>query len=215
MNFQSPARRFQFMAIRPESLALEGESPAMGLQFMAIGLESPAIGFQSPAVTIQLPGIETENIENRANMPCFIKFQEDMRGTMTQSLEDYLEMVSFLADEGAVRVTDIAAHLGVSKPSVLTALKTLEEWGLLEHKRYRTVSLTKKGAIQAAEIRKRHRLLTIFLQTILGVGKETAEKDACKMEHILSGETLEKIEKLLNCRRKKRSSGGLVSIAGN
>jgi DtxR family Mn-dependent transcriptional regulator len=116
---------------------------------------------------------------------------------MTQSLEDYLEMVSFLADEGAVRVTDIAARLNVSKPSVLTALKTLEERGLLEHKRYRTVSLTKKGAVQAAEIRKRHSLLTLFLQSIVGVDTKTAEKDACKMEHILSKETLGKIEKLV------------------
>jgi DtxR family Mn-dependent transcriptional regulator len=41
---------------------------------------------------------------------------------MTQSLEDYLEMVGFLSDEGEVRVTDIASRLGVSKPSVLTAL---------------------------------------------------------------------------------------------
>ncbi|MDR3161440.1 MAG: ArsR family transcriptional regulator, partial [Spirochaetaceae bacterium] len=49
---------------------------------------------------------------------------------MTQSLEDYLEMVSFLSDEGVVRVTDIATRLGVSKPSVLTALRTLEEQGL-------------------------------------------------------------------------------------
>jgi DtxR family Mn-dependent transcriptional regulator len=115
---------------------------------------------------------------------------------MTQSLEtleNYLEMVSFLADEGPVRVTDIAARLEVSKPSVLIALKTLEERGLLE----RTVSLTKKGAVQAAEIRRRHSLLTIFLQTIVEVGKETAEKDACKMDHILSGETLAKIEKLV------------------
>jgi DtxR family Mn-dependent transcriptional regulator len=117
---------------------------------------------------------------------------------MTQSLEDYLEMVSFLADEGPVRVTDIAARLGVSKPSVLTALKTLEEFGLLEHKRYRTVSLTRKGTVQAAEIRKRHNLLTIFLRNIVRVDAVTAEKDACKMEHILSGETLEKIEKMVN-----------------
>jgi DtxR family Mn-dependent transcriptional regulator len=114
---------------------------------------------------------------------------------MTQSQEDYLEMVSFLADKGRVRITDIAARLEVSKPSVVIALKTLEERGLLEHNRYRTVSLTKNGALQAMEIRKRHSLLTLFLQNIVGVNTETAEKDACKMEHILSKETLEKIEK--------------------
>ncbi|MDR1956360.1 MAG: metal-dependent transcriptional regulator [Treponema sp.] len=113
---------------------------------------------------------------------------------MTQSLEDYLEMVSFLSDEGEVRVTDIAVRLGVSKPSVLTALKVLEDQGLLEHERYRTVSLTEKGVFQAAAIRKRHSFLTAFLRDTIGVNPETAEKEACKMEHLLSEETLEKMK---------------------
>jgi DtxR family Mn-dependent transcriptional regulator len=121
---------------------------------------------------------------------------------MTQSLEDYLEMVSFLADDGEVRVTDIASRLGVSKPSVLTALKSLEEQGLLEHERYRTVTLTKKGGVAAAAIRERHDFLTVFLRDILGVSAETAEKDACKMEHFLSDETLKKIRALTKNKAK-------------
>jgi DtxR family Mn-dependent transcriptional regulator len=122
---------------------------------------------------------------------------------MTQSLEDYLEMVSFLADEGEVRVTDIAARLEVSKPSVLTAIRVLAEQGLLEHKRYRSVTLTEKGIIQAAEIRGRHKMLTAFLRDVIEVSPETAEKDACKMEHILSEETLNKIKLLVRARKKK------------
>jgi DtxR family Mn-dependent transcriptional regulator len=124
---------------------------------------------------------------------------------MTQSLEDYLEMVSFLADEGEVRITDIAARLGVSKPSVLTALRTLEEQGLLEHERYRTVSLTQKGVIQAAEIRDRHSFLTVFLKNVVGVSADVAEKDACKMEHLLSDETLKKMKALAKTTKKKAS----------
>jgi DtxR family Mn-dependent transcriptional regulator len=122
---------------------------------------------------------------------------------MTQSLEDYLEMVSFLADDGEVRVTDIASRLGVSKPSVLTALKTLEEQGLLEHERYRSVALSKKGVDRAAEIRGRHRFLTAFLHDVVGVDGETAEKDACKMEHILSEETLQKMKLLAQAQKRK------------
>ncbi|MDR2404719.1 MAG: metal-dependent transcriptional regulator [Spirochaetaceae bacterium] len=122
---------------------------------------------------------------------------------MTQSLEDYLEMVSFLTDEGEVRVTDIASRLGVSKPSVLTALRVLEEQGLLEHERYRSVILTKKGAVQAAEIRGRHHFLTSFLQDVVGVTAEIAEQDACKMEHVLSEETLKKLKLLAQSRKKK------------
>jgi DtxR family Mn-dependent transcriptional regulator len=121
---------------------------------------------------------------------------------MTQSLEDYLEMVSFLADEGEVRVTDIAARLKVSKPSVLTALRTLEEQGYLDHERYRTVSLTPKGVVRAREIRDIHNLLTVFLQDVVGVNPETAEKDACKMEHLLSEETLKKIKSLVRAKKK-------------
>jgi DtxR family Mn-dependent transcriptional regulator len=121
---------------------------------------------------------------------------------MTQSLEDYLEMVSFLADEGQVRVTDIAGRLKVSKPSVLTALKTLEEQGLLEHERYRTVTLTEKGVVRASEIRERHRFLTSFLRDTIGVNPETAEQDACKMEHVLSEETLDKMKLLAQKSRK-------------
>jgi DtxR family Mn-dependent transcriptional regulator len=130
---------------------------------------------------------------------------------MTQSLEDYLEMVSFLSDEGEVRVTDIASRLGVSKPSVLSALKTLEQQGLLEHQRYRTVSLTQKGILLASGIRDRHNFLTTFLRDTVGVSAEIAEEDACKMEHILSDETLRKMKSLAKAtyngvpRTKKKS----------
>jgi DtxR family Mn-dependent transcriptional regulator len=126
---------------------------------------------------------------------------------MTPSLEDYLEMVSFLADDGEVRVTDIASRLGVSKPSVLTALKNLETQGLLEHERYRRVNLTGEGVRQAAEIRERHSTLTSFLQEVIGVNAETAEKDACKMEHLLSEETLKKIKALVKPKKKQLPFG--------
>jgi DtxR family Mn-dependent transcriptional regulator len=126
---------------------------------------------------------------------------------MTQSLEDYLEMVSFLSDEGEVRVTDIASRLGVSKPSVLTALRTLETRGLLEHERYRSVTLTERGKEAAAEIRGRHDFLTSFLQNVLGVSPDIAEQDACKMEHILSEETLKKMKALALSQKKKSPAG--------
>jgi DtxR family Mn-dependent transcriptional regulator len=70
----------------------------------------------------------------------------------------------------------------------------------LEHERYRTVNLTPKGVQQAAVIRERHSFLTSFLQDLVGVSPETAEKDACKMEHLLSEETLKKMKILM--RRK-------------
>lgn len=119
---------------------------------------------------------------------------------MTQALEDYLEMVSFLSDEGAVRVTDIAQRLGVSKPSVITALRNLEEQGYLEHKRYKGVILTPEGERRAKEIRERHHFLTSFLKDIVGVSEDIAERDACKMEHVLSEETITKMRHIVSCK---------------
>jgi DtxR family Mn-dependent transcriptional regulator len=113
---------------------------------------------------------------------------------MTQSKEDYLEMVSFLADLGTVRVTDIARKLGFSKPSVLSALRSLEEQGLVRHERYSSVTLTEKGQERAQMIRERHTFLTHFLCDICSVDAQTAEKDACKIEHVLSEETLTKLK---------------------
>lgn len=125
-----------------------------------------------------------------------------MNRVMTQSLEDYLEAVGFLAAEGdgTVRVTDIASRLSVSKPSVLTALKTLEDRGFVEHERYRGVTLTEIGAVRSAEIQSRHSFLTNFLRDVVGVSQETAEKDACKMEHVLSEETLQRMRSITYCK---------------
>jgi DtxR family Mn-dependent transcriptional regulator len=117
---------------------------------------------------------------------------------MTPSQEDYLEMVSFLSDEGEVRITDIASRLGFSKPSVSAAIKLLEERNLIQHQRYSTVTLTKDGQALAQTIRERHTLIKQFLQNVLSVSPDAAEKDACKMEHILSEETLQKIKQHLH-----------------
>ena len=118
---------------------------------------------------------------------------------MTQSLEDYLKTISILSDEtgGPVRVTDIAARREVSKPSAFTALKVLEERGLVEHGRYRTVTLTKAGNKEAALIRERYALLVVFLRQIVGVSIEQAGKDACLLEHHLSQETISKMKTLV------------------
>lgn len=120
---------------------------------------------------------------------------------MTQSLEDYLEAVGFLTEDGdeSVRVTDIAGKLGVSKPSVLTALRALEERGYVEHERYRGVVLTPTGKVRSAEIQARHEFLTAFLRDVVGVPTEIAEKDACRMEHVLSDVTLERMRSIASC----------------
>jgi DtxR family Mn-dependent transcriptional regulator len=123
---------------------------------------------------------------------------------MTESQEDYLKMISFLSDAGEVRVTDIARRLGVSKPSVLAALKSLEEKTLINHEKYGSVILTEKGKNLAAKIRERHDLLKSFLRLKLDVSEVNAGKDACRMEHILSEETFELIKKFVKGEKKSK-----------
>ena len=113
---------------------------------------------------------------------------------MTESLEMYLETISVLHEKNRVaRVTDIARALGVSKPSVHVALHELERRGLIEHENYGEVFMTPEGKETSAAIRSRHETLTAFLRDCLGVGAEVAEKDACRIEHVVSDETLARI----------------------
>jgi DtxR family Mn-dependent transcriptional regulator len=120
---------------------------------------------------------------------------------MTQSLEDYLKTIGFLADRGKVRITDIAIQLGVSKPSAVAAIKALETRGFLKHKRYHNVTLTEQGKEKAAEIRGRYEFLLLFLRDVLGVSPKVAERDSCKMEHIVSEETLRQMKNLTSCQK--------------
>jgi DtxR family Mn-dependent transcriptional regulator len=114
---------------------------------------------------------------------------------MTESLEMYLETIGMLRERtDKARVTDIARELGVSKPSVHAALHELERRGLVEHEVYGDVFLSEAGQAAAAGIRRRHELLTAFLRDVVGVSAETAERDACRIEHYLSEETMARIE---------------------
>lgn len=116
---------------------------------------------------------------------------------MTESLEMYLETISVLRERTKLaRVTDIARELGVSKPSVHAALHELERRGLIEHEHYGEVFLSPAGKAASTEIRRRHDLLTSFLRNVVGVCAETAERDACRIEHYLSKETMDRIGEL-------------------
>jgi DtxR family Mn-dependent transcriptional regulator len=113
---------------------------------------------------------------------------------MTESLEMYLETISLLHERLRIaRVTDIARELGVSKPSVHSALHELERRGLIEHEHYGEIFLTQAGREASAAIRRRHEILTAFLRGVVGVSAEIAEQDACRIEHYLSEETVARI----------------------
>lgn len=114
-----------------------------------------------------------------------------------ESAEDYLESILVLSQKGGgVRSVDIAARLGVSKPSVSHAMKLLREDGYIAMDRYGTVTLLEKGFEIANRIYERHTVLTKMLEG-LGVPPEIARADACKMEHDISPESFEKIKQHL------------------
>ncbi|RPF42574.1 DtxR family iron (metal) dependent repressor [Thermodesulfitimonas autotrophica] len=115
-------------------------------------------------------------------------------GGFSPALEDYLEAILELADTNkVVRVTDIAARLGIAKPSVAQALGHLKRLGLVTQERYGPVWLTEEGRAQAAEVRRRHRALFYFLTAVLGVPASVAERDACRMEHVISSQTMDRL----------------------
>ena len=118
--------------------------------------------------------------------------------TLTQSMEDYLEAIYEIdRTKRAVRVKDVADKLGVTMPSVNGALKNLESKGLIRHEKYEYIELTSEGEVRASRIFSRHQTLTRFLVDILGVETSTAEAEACKIEHVLSRETMQKIRSFM------------------
>lgn len=112
-----------------------------------------------------------------------------------ESGEDYLETILMLCKEsGTARSVDIAAHLGVTKPSVSFAMKKLRENGYILMGDDNRITLTDAGEAIAGRILERHDLLTRML-IMLGVNEETARRDACKIEHDLSDEAFEAIRR--------------------
>ena len=118
--------------------------------------------------------------------------------SLSQSNEDYLEAILVIGlEQGIVRVKDLAQHLQVTAPSVVTAIKKLAGEGLVRHESYGHVELTSQGFKLAQEIHNRHKLLFRFLHSFLGLDEDTAEKDACEIEHGLSPQTIGRIIRFL------------------
>ncbi len=113
---------------------------------------------------------------------------------LTRSSQDYLEAILNLSErEQNVRITDLANHLQVTKPSATGMVKAMSRQGLLQHDKYGPIQLTEEGAKQAHLVRQRHRALKDFLVHLLGVPHKTAEKEACLMEHSISMDTSERL----------------------
>ena len=119
-----------------------------------------------------------------------------------ESGENYLETILLLEmRNGTVRAVDIANELGYSKPSVTRAMGVLKKAGYVDQQSYGTIRLTDAGRKRANEIYDRHVLIKEFLMTTLALDAVTAETDACRIEHIVSPLTVERMREVL---REKR-----------
>lgn len=111
-----------------------------------------------------------------------------------ESAENYLETILVIKEQkGFVRSIDVANELGVSKPSVSVAMKNFRNDGYINVDDDGYISLTEKGKKIAERVYERHQLIAKVLMH-LGVDKETAFEDSCKIEHDLSDKSFEKIK---------------------
>lgn len=112
--------------------------------------------------------------------------------------EMYLKVLYRLQEENDVgRVRDLAKGLGVTAGTVSAVLKKLEKSGLLAHDHYGAVKLTTTGLLIAECIVRRFETMKAFLTEVLGLDEETAEVDACEMEHSVSPVTVNRLERLV------------------
>ena len=111
-----------------------------------------------------------------------------------ESAENYLETILMLwQKKGSVRSIDIANELEFSKPSVSVAMKNLRQGGYIEMDSSGEIRLLPPGMEIAQKVLEKHTMITKFL-VALGVSPESAEEDACWMEHVISNESFEAIK---------------------
>ena len=111
-----------------------------------------------------------------------------------ESLEDYLEAILVLSGQlPVVRSVDVASYLGYSKPSVSHAVKLMVEQQLIELDHSKCIRLSELGKQVAEETYQRHVFISSMLEAI-GVPRDIAQEDACRIEHVISQQTFEAIK---------------------
>ncbi|MCD8390941.1 MAG: metal-dependent transcriptional regulator [Firmicutes bacterium] len=117
-----------------------------------------------------------------------------------ESAEDYLEAVLILKNKnGYVRSIDIAHYLNFTKPSVSVAMKSFREEGYVVVDEHGYIMLTEKGMAIASKVYERHNVIARAFMA-LGVSEKTAYEDSCKIEHVISEESFEKLKAYLSAK---------------
>ncbi|NYT11354.1 MAG: metal-dependent transcriptional regulator [Methanomassiliicoccales archaeon] len=113
---------------------------------------------------------------------------------VSESTEDYLEAIYVLTRRHqAAKTKDIAQKLKISPASVSEMLGKLSEQGYIHYEKYKGATLTDMGMREGRRVRRRHRLLEKFLTEVLGIKRDKSHEEACRLEHIISDESMKKI----------------------
>ncbi len=122
------------------------------------------------------------------------------------ALESYLEAIADIqAEDGAVSPSVLAEKMGCKRSSVTSALQRLAENGLINYHSYRPVTLSPKGKEVIESLNKYHNILRNFLHNVLGFDETYSEKEACKLEHQISPEIIERIESFAKTLENKKN----------
>ena len=116
---------------------------------------------------------------------------------ISQAVQDYLKTIYKLQVGGPVSTTEIAKELKVSGASVTGMLKRLAGMGMVDYNSYKGVKLTSSGEKIALEIIRHHRLLELYLKETLGFPLDKVHEEACRLEHYVSKEFVERITDIL------------------
>ncbi len=120
------------------------------------------------------------------------------RERLHESSEDYIETIYIIEQKrGSVRSIDVAMELGFSRPSVSRAVGILKKEGLLYVEPDGTLKLTEEGRKKAQGVYEKHTILTRFLMITAGIDEDTAENDACRIEHVISNDTFKGIKEFV------------------
>ena len=114
-----------------------------------------------------------------------------------RTIEDYVELVYIIQNENdIVHTNDIASAFNINPASVTEIFQKLSDEGYINYEKYAGVTLTSKGKKLALNIKNKHETLRNFL-ILLGVDEKIADEDACKIEHNVNKETMEKLRKFV------------------
>ncbi len=115
-----------------------------------------------------------------------------------ESGENYLETILILQSKnGSVRSIDVANELDYTKASVSRAMSILKEAGYITMEQNGSLVLTETGRKKAESVYERHTLIAKFLEMTLGVSNDIAAQDSCRIEHIISEESFERIKEFI------------------